>query len=71
MLENEGKNPFTLDSKEPDWTKFQNFLQGEVRYTSLMKSFPAEASELFKIAQENALWRYKGYTRLASQDFSK
>lgn len=71
MLENEGKNPFTLDSKEPDWTKFQNFLQGEVRYTSLMKSFPAEASELFKIAQENALWRYKGYTRLASQDFTK
>ncbi len=71
MLENEGKNPFTLDSKEPDWTKFQNFLQGEVRYTSLMKSFPAEASELFKIAQENALWRYKGYTRLANQDFSK
>ncbi|SDB81472.1 pyruvate:ferredoxin (flavodoxin) oxidoreductase [Williamwhitmania taraxaci] len=71
MLENEGKNPFTLDSKEPDWTKFQAFLQGEVRYTSLMKSFPAEASELFKIAQENALWRYNGYNRLAKQDFTK
>ena len=37
MLELEGKNPFTLDSKEPDWSKFQDFLKGEVRYTSLMK----------------------------------
>ena len=71
MLENEGKNPFTLDSKEPDWTKFQNFLQGEVRYTSLMKSFPGEASELFKVAQQNALWRYSGYKRLSEQDYSK
>ena len=71
MLENEGKNPFTLDSKEPDWSKFQDFLQGEVRYTSLMKSFPAEASELFKVAQQNALWRYNGYKRLSDQDYSK
>jgi pyruvate-ferredoxin/flavodoxin oxidoreductase len=41
LLENEGKNPFQLDSKEPDWNKFQEFLNGEVRYTSLKKSFPA------------------------------
>lgn len=37
----------------------------EVRYTSLTKSFPAEAEELFKAAEENARWRYNGYARLA------
>lgn len=62
-LEAEGKNPFTYDSKEPDWSKFQAFLGNEVRYTSLQKAFPAEASELFAAAQENALWRYNGYQR--------
>jgi pyruvate-ferredoxin/flavodoxin oxidoreductase len=69
LLEKEGKNPFTLDSKEPDWTKFQEFLQSEVRYTSLVKSFPAEAEVLFKAAEENAKWRYKSYQRLAAMTF--
>jgi pyruvate-ferredoxin/flavodoxin oxidoreductase len=67
MLEAEGKNPFTLDSKEPDWTKFQEFLHSEVRYTSLMKSFPKEAEILFKAAEENAKWRYNTYRKLAAQ----
>ncbi|TKG96498.1 pyruvate:ferredoxin (flavodoxin) oxidoreductase [Puteibacter caeruleilacunae] len=71
QLEEEGKNPFTLDSKEPDWSKFQDFLKGEVRYTSLMKSFPEEAAELFKAAEENAKWRYASYKRMAAMDFSK
>ncbi|WP_286156137.1 pyruvate:ferredoxin (flavodoxin) oxidoreductase, partial [Parabacteroides goldsteinii] len=43
-LEEEGKNPFSLDSKEPDWSKFQDFLKGEVRFASLTKQFPAEAA---------------------------
>ena len=47
-LEAEGKNPFTLDSKEPDWSGFQDFLKGEVRYASVMKQYPQEAEELFK-----------------------
>jgi pyruvate-ferredoxin/flavodoxin oxidoreductase len=68
-LEAEGKNPMILDSKEPQWDKFQDFLKGEVRYTSLLKQFPAEAKELFVAAQENALWRYKGYKRMAEQQF--
>jgi len=68
-LEAEGKNPFTLDSKEPDWDQFQNFLNSEVRYTSLKKSFPKEAAELFVAAQENALWRYKQYQRKADSQF--
>lgn len=71
MLEAEGKNPFVIDSKEPDWNKFQEYLMGEVRYTSLTKSFPEEAKELFKAAEENAKWRYKSYKRLAAMDFSE
>jgi pyruvate-ferredoxin/flavodoxin oxidoreductase len=68
QLAEEGKNPFELDSKEPDWSLFQDFLKSEVRYTSLMKSFPGEAAELFKQAEENAKWRYGNYTRLAKAD---
>ncbi|MGE4432600.1 MAG: pyruvate:ferredoxin (flavodoxin) oxidoreductase [Bacteroidales bacterium] len=67
LLEEEGKNPFTLDSKEPDWSKFQDFLKGEVRYNSLMKVFPKEAEELFVAAQANAKWRYDGYKRLSER----
>jgi pyruvate-ferredoxin/flavodoxin oxidoreductase len=69
MLEKEGKNPFTLDSKEPDWSKFQDFLNSEVRYTSLIKAFPHEAEVLFKAAEENAKWRYKSYQRMAAMQF--
>ncbi|MBN1767075.1 MAG: pyruvate:ferredoxin (flavodoxin) oxidoreductase [Prolixibacteraceae bacterium] len=69
QLEGEGKNPFVLDSKEPNWDEFQNFLKNEVRYTSLMKSFPAEAEVLFKVSQENAQWRYKSYKRLSEQEW--
>lgn len=68
-LEAEGKNPFQLDSKEPDWSKFQDFLKSEVRYTSLLKTFPEEAKVLFKAAEENAKWRYNSYLRLAAQEF--
>ena len=69
MLEEQGKNPFVLDSKEPDWSKFREFLMKEVRYTSLQKAFPAEADELFAAAEENAKWRYNGYVRLSKMEF--
>ncbi len=65
MLEAEGQNPFQLDSKEPEWSKFQEFILSEVRYSSLKKQYPAEADELFKAAEENAKWRYNNYKRLA------
>ncbi|MFA5418321.1 MAG: pyruvate:ferredoxin (flavodoxin) oxidoreductase [Bacteroidales bacterium] len=71
LLEAEGKNPFTLDSKEPDWTKFQSFLGNEVRYTSLKKAFPEEAKRLFKMAEESAKWRYNNYRRMTEMDYSK
>ncbi len=70
MLEAEGKNPFQLDSKEPDFSKFQAFLESEVRYTSLKKSFPEEAKELFSAAEENAKWRYFSYRRLTEANYS-
>ncbi len=68
-LEAEGKNPFTLDSKEPDWDKFEDFLKGEVRYASVMKQYPAEAEQLFAAAKANAQWRYNNYRRLAQQQW--
>jgi pyruvate-ferredoxin/flavodoxin oxidoreductase len=68
-LEAEGKNPFTLDSKEPQWDKFQAFLQNEVRFSSLAKSFPAEAAELFKAAEDNAKWRYGSYVRMGKMEY--
>jgi pyruvate-ferredoxin/flavodoxin oxidoreductase len=71
LLEKEGKNPFELDSKEPDWSKFQGFLNGEVRYASLKKSFPKEAAELFVAAEKDARWRYNSYKRLSEMDYSK
>jgi pyruvate-ferredoxin/flavodoxin oxidoreductase len=70
LMEKEGKNPFELDSKEPDWSKFQDFLNSEVRYTSLKKALPKEADELFQAAEENARWRFNSYKRLASLDFT-
>ena len=69
QLEAEGKNPFILDSKAPNFDEFQNFLKGEVRYASVMKQYPAEANELFKAAEENARWRYRNYQRMASNEF--
>ena len=68
-LEEEGKNPFVLDSKEPDWSKFQDFILSEVRYTSLLKSFPTEAKELFAVAEQNAKWRLNSYKRLATMEY--
>ena len=71
QLEDEGKNPFQLDSKEPDWSKFQDFLNGEVRYTSLKKSFPAVADELFAAAEYNAKWRHESYKRMSAMDYTR
>jgi pyruvate-ferredoxin/flavodoxin oxidoreductase len=63
-LEAEGKNPFALDSKEPQWDKFQEYLMGEVRFASVAKQYPQQAAELFAAAKENAQWRYRSYLRM-------
>ena len=69
LLEEEGKNPFILDSKKPDWDKFQEFLDGEVRYSSLKKTFPEEAVRLDALGKKNAQWRYNNYKRLSEIDY--
>jgi len=66
-LEEQGKNPFTLDSKEPDWSKFQDFLKGEVRFASLYKLFPENAAELLEKTEEFAKVRLDTYKRLAGK----
>ena len=64
-LEGTDKNPFTLDSKEPDWSKFQDFLKGEVRFASLYKMYPDCAEELLQKTEEFAKLRLETYKRLA------
>ncbi len=64
LLSDEGKNPFILDSKEPT-ASFKDFLNGEVRYTSLVQSFPEIADELFEKAEKDAKERYEKYKKLA------
>ena len=71
VLAEQGQNPFTLDSAEPDWSKFQAFIDGEVRYNSLKKAFPEEAAELFKAAETNAKWRFNSYKRMASMNWGE
>ena len=66
-LEGTDKNPFSLDSKEPDWTKFQDFLKGEVRFASLSKLFPEHAQELLEKTEEYAKVRYNTYAKLAGK----
>ena len=68
-LEEEGKNPFVLDSKEPQWDKFQDFLKGEVRYASVMKQYPEEAQQLFDAAEEMAKKRYSSYIRMSKMEW--
>lgn len=63
-LKKEGKNPFTLDSKAPA-ASFQDFIMGQVRYSSLAQEFPEVADRLFNMAEENAKERYGNYKRLA------
>ena len=60
----EGKNPFTLDSKEPSGD-FRAFLRGEVRYSSLERTFPEEAESLFERTEKEAMARYAKYKALA------
>ena len=71
QLADEGKNPFTLDSKAPNWADFRDFLLGEVRYLSVQKAFPKEADELFTQAEKMAKLRYQTYVRKSQEDWSE
>ncbi len=62
-LKAEGKNPFTVDSK-PATGSYRDFIMGEARYSSLTRSFPERAEELFGQAEENAKARYDHLQKL-------
>jgi pyruvate-ferredoxin/flavodoxin oxidoreductase len=64
-LKDQGKNPFSLDSKEPT-ADFKEFLMGEVRYSSLKKQYPEQADALFDKTQNDAAERLASYKRLAN-----
>ena len=66
-LKEQGKNPFILDSKEPT-ASFREFLDGQVRYTSLTATFPEIAEELFAKAEEVAKERYETYKKMAEAE---
>ena len=70
-LEEEGKNPFMLDSKEPKWEEFQDYLKGEVRFASVAKQYPAEAADLFAACEEMAKKRYASYQRMAAMNWGE
>ena len=70
-LEAEGKNPFSLDSKEPNWDAFQDYLKGEVRFASVMKQYPTEAAALFNACEDMAKKRYQSYVRMTKMDWSE
>ncbi|APQ72158.1 pyruvate:ferredoxin (flavodoxin) oxidoreductase [Clostridium botulinum] len=65
-LKEAGKNPFSLDSKEPT-ANFKDFLMGEVRYASLAKQFPKDAEALFAKTEQDAKERLENYKKLAEQ----
>lgn len=68
QLKDEGKNPFTLDSKEPS-KSYREYINGEIRYTSLATMFPEAAEELFSASEVHAKERYMTYKRLSEMNY--
>jgi pyruvate-ferredoxin/flavodoxin oxidoreductase len=68
QLKENNKNPFILDSKEPI-ASYREFLEGEIRFSSLMNTFPERASELFETSEKNAKERYMNYKRLSEMQY--
>jgi len=69
-LEKEGKNPFKIDSKTPNWDKYREFLLNEARYSQLVNINPDHAEELYDRNLYEAKRRFKMYTRYAAMDYS-
>ncbi|MFO7820055.1 MAG: pyruvate:ferredoxin (flavodoxin) oxidoreductase [Halanaerobacter sp.] len=70
-LAEEGKNPLQLDTKDPDWDKYHDFLMTEKRYSQLNKINPEKADELLQENKEQAQYRWRMYQRYANMDFSE
>ncbi len=65
-LAKEGKNPFQLDSAAPS-SSYKDFIKSEVRYSSLMRTFPDRAEALFDKAEKNAAEKYEHLEQLAGK----
>ena len=66
-LKAEGKNPFQLDSKAPNWDKYNDFLMNERRYSTLSSINPKAAQELLEANIEHAKQRYATYLEAANR----
>jgi pyruvate-ferredoxin/flavodoxin oxidoreductase len=66
----ECKNPFQIDSKEPDWSKYKEFLLSEQRYSALSQINPSEAERLLQENLADAQRRYAMYKRYVAMDYS-
>ena len=66
----EGKNPLQIDSKEPNWEMYDEYLMSETRYAQLKNINPALADQLLKTNKEEAMRRYKMYQRYLAMDYS-
>ena len=65
-----GKNPFQIDSKEPDWDLYPKFLDNELRYAQLKDINPDHAKELLDGNLKEAQHRWSMYKRYAAMDYS-
>ncbi|WP_195468165.1 pyruvate:ferredoxin (flavodoxin) oxidoreductase [Clostridium sp. D43t1_170807_H7] len=66
-LKEQGKNPLSLDSKEPQGS-FRDFIMNQVRYSAIAKQFPEQAEELFQMTEEHARQKYAELKKLAEQE---
>ena len=66
-LKEQGKNPFSLDSKEPQGS-FRDFIMDQVRYSAIAKQYPEQAEDLFQMAEEHARQKYAELKKLAEQE---
>ena len=69
-LAERGKNPLQLDSRDPAWDKYEEFLKRESRYSVLLSEFPEHAKELFEVNLKNAKDTWNFYKRMAAMDYS-
>ena len=70
-LADQGKNPLQIDSKEPNWDAYDEYLMSETRYAQLKTINPAEAAALLEGNKKEAQKRYKNYRRMAAMDYSE
>ena len=68
-LKEEGKNPFQLDTKTPNWDKYNEFLMNETRYSTLAQINPENAQRLLEANVEHAKERFASYDRILKYVF--